>query len=612
MKTSSRRSPVEIAVAGYETLLRELRADPQTRLPPERELAKRWEVSQAAVNRAAHQLVAAGRLRREGYKLAPMPTGGVTLTGSRIVVLTHRALRFPGLASEAALRGVQVEELFYIGRDSLRRYLREAAAKRVDGVIMRLSDGGWEWDAETAEFDRLRIPCVVCEEAPQSLAMAAEDWRAAGARLVGHLTALGHVELAFLGSLRRAHRSTVVRDAYAETCLRLGLAGAAARSVDTAAHTAEAVGAAFARLREQWPQTTALLLYDADSLPALLEAIRGAGLRVPADLSVVAVSDSAAARSARPGITCAGFDQRALGHLALDQICQQILHLRRVGRLAARQRLRLEPALVERASVRSLAPAGAPVAIAPPDGLLNRTSHAWSQDRATRLREVEAVRLSPHRLTQEARAGDFFPLDLRPLANRSLTRQNGWLGHLPLLHLPAGRQAIHGVPFDIVDERRNEGAGAIVLRAQRPLTQADQPLPLSVVVPVGRQVRAVFFLHGCGYAGEPTAFAWYDLVLESRRPVSVPLVAKGLGVPPPDAPSPNVQDWWSDFPQFEAPGVKHLVVTAGGDPFEYERYLYTLEWENPHPKHALREIRISSNPSQPATLGVLAITLLLA
>jgi hypothetical protein len=54
------------------------------------------------------------------------------------------------------------------------------------------------------------------------------------------------------------------------------------------------------------------------------------------------------------------------------------------------------------------------------------------------------------------------------------------------------------------------------------------------------------------------------------------------------------------------------VVTADGDPFEYERYLYTLEWENPHPKHALQEIRISSNPSQPATLGVLAITLLLA
>ena len=173
MKTSSRRSPVEIAVAGYEALLRELRAGPQTRLPPERELAKRWGVSQAAVNRAAHQLVAAGRLRREGYKLAAVSSEGATLTGSRIVVLTHRALRFPGLGAEAAHRGVQVEELFYIGRDTLRGHLREAAARRVDGIITRLSDGGWEWDSEMAEFDRLRIPCVVCEEAPQGGARVA-------------------------------------------------------------------------------------------------------------------------------------------------------------------------------------------------------------------------------------------------------------------------------------------------------------------------------------------------------------------------------------------------------------------------------------------------------
>jgi hypothetical protein len=54
--------------------------------------------------------------------------------------------------------------------------------------------------------------------------------------------------------------------------------------------------------------------------------------------------------------------------------------------------------------------------------------------------------------------------------------------------------------------------------------------------------------------------------------------------------------------------VKHFVVTANGDPFEYERYLYTLEWENPRPRDILREIRISSNPALATTLAVLAIT----
>ena len=170
MKKTSPRSPVEMALARYETLLRTARSGPQARLPSERELAQLWGLSQAAVNRAALQLVAAGRLRREGYKLLPVAAEGSSLLGARIALITQRALCFPGIASEAAHRGAQLEEWHHMGRDTLRHHLREAATRRMDGVIMRLSDGGWEWDAELAELDRLRIPCVVCEEAPTGLA----------------------------------------------------------------------------------------------------------------------------------------------------------------------------------------------------------------------------------------------------------------------------------------------------------------------------------------------------------------------------------------------------------------------------------------------------------
>ena len=66
MKISTQRSPVEIAIAGYKALLAEARPGTREKLPTERELAERWKLSQAAVNRAASKLMAAGRLRREG------------------------------------------------------------------------------------------------------------------------------------------------------------------------------------------------------------------------------------------------------------------------------------------------------------------------------------------------------------------------------------------------------------------------------------------------------------------------------------------------------------------------------------------------------------------
>ncbi len=413
------------------------------------------------------------------------------------------------------------------------------------------------------------------------------------------------MNLVLLGSMRRAHRTAVVREGYEEACLRLRLGDSAERCLEIAAHTPDAVELILDRIRRQWPQVTAIVLYAPDILPHLLFAARRQSLHIPDDLSIVCVDDSSAARSAHPPVTCAAFDRRAHGQLALDLLVRDMRRLRRLALLPTRQRMRLEPTLAERQSVRPLG--SFPVATRPFSG-----GRAWSRDRATRLHEAEDLQLRPHRVAGESREGNFQPINLRPLANRSLTRQNGWLGHQPLLHLPPGRVVAHGVPFEIIDERANRGAAAIVLRSQRPLTREEKPLPVTLCVPVGKAVRAVYILHGCGYAAECQAFAWYDFILEGRRPISVPVVARGLSTPSRDALPPNIQDWLSDFPQFDASGVKHFAVTAAGDPFEYERYLYTLEWENPRPRDVLREIRLSSNPAQATTLGVLAITLVTA
>lgn len=579
---------------------------PRSRLPSERKLAALWGLSQAAVNRASQRLLAAGRLRREGYRLFPVPEENTLPLGAKILVLSQRDLRFPGLAPEAARLGLHMEERLFVGRDELRQHLQAAAAEEgVRGVIMGLGESGWEWAPEHAQLEHRQIACVVCDEAPTNASLVAADWREAGRLLVSHLAAQGHVELVLLGSMRRAQRTAVVREGYEEACLRLRLGASAERCVEAAAHTPDALELALVRIRRQWPQVTAVLLHASELVPPFLVAARRQALRVPDDLSVVCVEDSPAARSAHPSLTCAAFDSRAHGRLALDVLAREMRLLRRLTISPPRQRLRIEPALVERHSVHTLG--GGPVAAHP-----FSAGRAWSRDRATRLHEAEDLRLRPHRVAGETRAQKFLPLDLRSLANRSLSRQNGWLGHQPLLHLRPGRVNAHGVPFEIIDERTNRGAAAIVLRSQRPLTREEKPLPVTLSVPIGKAVRAAYFLHGCGYAAECQAFAWYDFILEGRRPISAPIVARGLATPSRDALPPNIQDWLSDFPQFDASGVKHFAVTADGDPFEYERYLYTLEWENPRPRDVLREIRLSSNPALPTTLGLLAITLVLA
>ena len=143
------------------------------------------------------------------------------------------------------------------------------------------------------------------------------------------------------------------------------------------------------------------------------------------------------------------------------------------------------------------------------------------------------------------------------------------------------------------------------------LLQAAKTLCLTPTTGKPRVIKAVYFLHGCGYAGERVPFAWYEFRQQGRTPAVLPLVARGVGpAHSPDTPPANIQDWWPEFAQFNADGVRHVAITENGDPFAYERYLYSLEWVNPDPAAVLDEIRVRSNPVVPTTLGLLAVTLL--
>jgi DNA-binding LacI/PurR family transcriptional regulator/biotin operon repressor len=589
-------SPVEQAGGKFAELLASAGAG---RLPSERQLAREWGISQAAVNRAAQRLIASGVLQRKGYRLLPGEVREVRSSIS-VAVLTHRSHRYPMLEPLAASLGLRTTELYYVGRDTLRSQLRKVIGSGADAVVMGMTDGGWEWDAEAAALAAARIPLIVGEPAPADHAMVAEDWGGAGAMAVERLVAAGHREIVFLGSLRRAHRSNIVEKAYVETCLRLGLGTSARRILRFTSHYSDTITATSAFLRSYDPPPTACILYDADHLVNVVEGLARARLRVPEDLSLAVVGDHPAAIQQNPPVTCAAFNTKALTRLVLAEVALLVEEARSAVPVLSVPRIKLEPVWRDRGSVRH---SGGQLASDPDALMKNTTSKVWATDPRQRRREVEITNARPHSLAQAAPESAFRPVSLADYANRSISRQNGWLGHAPLSCFSAGRRVIHGVPFEILDERTNDGRAAIVLLPQHSETH-------SFTIPLDARVRAVYVLHGCGFVGADIPFGWYDFILKNGRTHTVPLVARGLGPPSGSGHEANIQDWWNDFPQIEGPGHRHFVVTESDDSFAYERYLYTLEWSNPTPRREIRSMRISINPSLRTVLGVLGITLL--
>ncbi|MFA5258317.1 MAG: substrate-binding domain-containing protein [Opitutales bacterium] len=607
MKTPADRKPVARAVENFEELLRQYSGKRNAALPSENELSRRWELSGSAVNRAAHKLISSGRLRREGYKLYAVAAEGASPSGSRIYVITHKMDRMPGIVEEAAQKGVEVKECYYVGRDAMRHHLQQAIAERVDGVVFRQSDAGWEWDREVAEMDRMNIPCIVAEEAPKGISMVAEDWRNATAQLVELLVRMGHVNIVCVGSLRRKMRSDVICTAFEETCMGAGLNETAKQVHMLTSHTRQGIRSSIQKIRARHPAATALIWFDVDHLRNLLLALHEERITIPQDMSLTLVGDTLDARANHPPITSAAFDTRTHAHLTLDLLCKQIATVRQWGRILQRQRVKIEANIRMGGSI--LALDAAPPTDHPSQPA--QTLNIWPQERSARLRAVEQTWQGSHKLALEARPENYQSLDLRNVVNRSLHRPHGWLGHLPLKNLPPGRKRIHGVDFDLIDERANDGKAVLVMQSSRGGQPGRSPLPSKISLPVNRKVRAVYFLHGCGFVSDPTPFAWYDFMQSGRRVSTVALVPRGIAAPDdPTAQAANIQDWWADFTQFDAKHVRHLVLAENGDPYDYERYLYTYEWENPEPDKPLLNIHIRSNPEEPATLGLLAVTLL--
>jgi hypothetical protein len=217
-------------------------------------------------------------------------------------------------------------------------------------------------------------------------------------------------------------------------------------------------------------------------------------------------------------------------------------------------------------------------------------------------------------LVSEKGGGKCEPLTLASLANRALTGGGAWTGE-PNPHLKPGAHSFYDVPFEVLDEAENNRRAVIALASRRVEFDVDgKQLPQEVVVPVGQKARAVYVLHGAGYATAHVVAAQYTLVYEdgTESPLDVVTFGASTGQKDPDdalARTSNIQDWSAEYPQFENASARNVMLLNEAAPLDPPVHLYVLEWKNPHPEKVITNIRLKSPGNVDASVLVVAITL---
>ncbi len=224
-----------------------------------------------------------------------------------------------GADEEAASRGLAIvlgrAERVHEDHDWLRRMLGES---RIDGVILQLPDGT---DAdELAAMVGRETPIVVINSSDDGpLSTIVLDDAAGIQAAVEHLRGLGHESLGLIGGLpgnpTAGRREAGYRSAMAtaglpvreEWITHLGYAGADGR-------------AAVELLEQRGPLPTALVVANLNAALGVLAAIHARDLRVPADVSIVAMHDVWYADAIWPPITTVRMPLRELGTAAVTHV----------------------------------------------------------------------------------------------------------------------------------------------------------------------------------------------------------------------------------------------------------------------------------------------------
>ena len=282
--------------------IREERWHSGVALPTERELAHLHAVSRPTVRQALAHLEQAGLLRREqgrGTFVAhqahehPLPIGAV-----------HLVAALPGnhLLSDDGIIPALAAELAAIASPTFSsvRIIRIAPGET---LLARLSASGYPQacqagivfygvqlptDELLARLRRDRVPCVVIgdQAGQESVVQVRGNHSAAAHSAVGHLLAHGHRQVALLDGPWDHQPCRARRDGFRNAMAEEGLTGTEIEICGWDRHaTARA-------LRKAWlsaKRPTAAVVFGDRGTAGVLDVARELGLRIPADLALIAL-----------------------------------------------------------------------------------------------------------------------------------------------------------------------------------------------------------------------------------------------------------------------------------------------------------------------------------
>jgi DNA-binding LacI/PurR family transcriptional regulator len=232
-----------------------------------------------------------------------------------------------------------------------RAYLDQIAGTLSEGVLV--TNANLEL-ADLHVTESRGTPVVLCmwerPDEPPGLPCVAVDFRLAGELAGKHLLELGHRRI---GAIVGSKASGVHATRYEGFVDALRAAGVRKNRVRHAADTIQGGYTAARALLEADPQLTAI--FATNDLPALgaMHAAADLGLAVPADLSVVGITDIQLARESRPALTTVAVPTVEVAGLAvslLRELIESSYGQNARGKTKVPMRVSSAPQLVVRAS----------------------------------------------------------------------------------------------------------------------------------------------------------------------------------------------------------------------------------------------------------------------
>ncbi|MBL7005718.1 MAG: LacI family DNA-binding transcriptional regulator [Spirochaetia bacterium] len=168
-----------------------------------------------------------------------------------------------------------------------------------------------------------------------------------------HFLELGHTHIGFItyGKGLWEEGYTYVRltnGAFKEVCKKSGISGFMVSSEGNA----QAIREATERILTEAPETTAILTVYGEFVPSIELALMKHGMRIPSDISIIAITEDKTAHQMSPPLTSVTFPSEKMGALAAKILIERIL-LKSAYDISPKQVL-INPVLVNRKSTTRL------------------------------------------------------------------------------------------------------------------------------------------------------------------------------------------------------------------------------------------------------------------